>query len=70
MFLEVCDLHAPLLTKHIHASKSEWITPELKNLMYKRDFLKIKALQTGHPSDWSNFKKLHPEVNQECDQEC
>ena len=31
--------------------------------MYWRDHLKIKALRTGDPSDWSNFKKLRNEVN-------
>jgi len=59
----VCDLHAPLWTKHIRASKSPWITPELKNLMYRIDRLKIKALRTGNPSDWTNFKNLRNEVN-------
>ena len=62
MFLEVCDV--PLRTKHVRTSESLWITSELKNVMYRRDRLKIKALRTGDPSDWSNnFKKLHNEVN-------
>ena len=47
LFLEVCDKHAPLRTKHVRASKIPWITSELKNLMYRRDRLKIKALRTG-----------------------
>ena len=63
LFLEVCDVHAPLRTKHVRASKSPWITSELKNLIYRRDRLKIKALWTSDPSDWSNFKKLRNEVN-------
>ena len=51
-------------TKHVRASKSPWITPAgLKNLLYRRDRLKIKALRTGDPSDWINFKKLRNEVN-------
>ena len=65
LFLVVCDLHAPLRTKYVRASKSPWITPYLKNLMYRRDRLKIKALRTGDPSDWNNFKKLRNEVNNE-----
>ena len=36
---------------------------EKKKLMYRRDRLKIKALQTGNASEWSNFKKLRNEVN-------
>ena len=51
LFLEVCDVHAPFCTKHVCTSKSPWITSELKNFMYQRDRLKIKALQTGDPSD-------------------
>ena len=31
--------------------------------MFRRDCLKIKALRTGDPSDWNNFKKLRNEVN-------
>ena len=62
LFLDVCDVHAPLHTKYVRASKSLWITSELKNLMYRRDRLKIKALWTGDPSDWSNFKKLRNEL--------
>ena len=63
LFLKVCDLYAPLHTKYVRTSKSPWITPELKNLMCRRDCLKIKALRTGDPSDWNNFKKLRNEVN-------
>ena len=63
LFSEVCDLHAPLHTKYVRASKSPWLTPELKNLMYRRDRLKIKALRTRDPSDWNNFWKLRNEVN-------
>ena len=51
------------ITKYVRASKSPWITPQLKNLIYRRDRLKIKALRTGDPSDRNNFKKLRNEVN-------
>ena len=63
LFLEVCDVPAPFHPKYVPASKSPWITSELKKLMYRRDRLKIKALRTGDPNDWSNFKKLRNEVN-------
>ena len=59
----MCDVHAPFRTKHVRDSKSPCITSELKNLMYRRGSLKIKALRTGDSSDWSNFKKLRNEVN-------
>ena len=63
LFLQACDLHDPLHTKHVRASKSPCITPELKNLKYRRDRhgLKIKALRLGDPSYWSNLKKLRYE---------
>ena len=53
----ICMLHSTLNTfvlLKVH---------ELKNLMYRRDRLKIKASQTGDPNDWNNFKKLRNEVN-------
>ena len=63
VFLVVCDLHPPLRTKHVRASKSPWTTPELNNLMCRRGRLKIKALRRGDPSDWDNFTKLRNGMN-------
>ena len=63
IFNNVVDRHAPLRTKRVRGSKAPWITIELKELMHQRDFLKIRAIQSKNPQDWSAFKKARNTVN-------
>ena len=63
IFNNVVDRHAPLRTKRVRGSKAPWITTELKQLMHQRDVLKIKAIQSKNPQDWSAFKKARNTVN-------
>ena len=63
IFYNVVDRHAPLRTKRVRGSKAPWITTELKQLMHQRDVLKIKAIQSKNPQDWSAFKKARNTVN-------
>ena len=63
IFNNVVDRHAPLRTKRGRGSKAPWITAELKELMDQRDVLKIKAIQSKNPKDWSAFKKARNTVN-------
>ena len=51
------------ITKRVRGSKAPWITTELKQLMHQRDVLKIKAIQSKNPQDWSAFKKARNTVN-------
>ena len=64
MILFCADKHAPSKTKRVRASKPPWITPSnLKKEMHKRDVLKMKAIRSIQPSDWTNFKKHRNYVN-------
>ena len=63
IFNNVVDRHAPLRTKRSRGSKAPLITAELKELMHQRDVLKIKAIQSKNPKDWSAFKKARNTVN-------
>ena len=64
MFLFCADKHAPSKTKRARASKPPWITPSnLKKEMHKRDVLKMKAIRSIQPSDWTNFKQHRNYVN-------
>lgn len=63
IFNNVVDRHALLRTKRGRGSKAPWITAELKVLMHRRDVLKIKAIQSKYPQDWSAFKKARITVN-------
>lgn len=65
MFLEVCDKHAPMRTRHIGASKSPCINSDLKRIMYHRDRLKLISIKSNLPLDWSNYKKTRNRVNTE-----
>ncbi len=64
-FNSVAEKHAPLRTKRVRASKSPWITPELKRRMHQRDVLKIKASRSNNPGDWAAFKQIRNLVNNE-----
>ncbi|RMX39834.1 hypothetical protein pdam_00023350 [Pocillopora damicornis] len=63
LFLEVSHVHAPLRSKRVHGSKGPWITTELKKMMHLRDRLKVKAIRSGDPNDWNDFKRAHNNVN-------
>ena len=63
LFLEVSHVHAPLRSKRVHGSKGPWITTELKKMMHLRDRLKVKAIRSGDPNDWNDFKRAHDNVN-------
>ena len=62
-FNNIVDRHAPLRTKRVRGSKAPWIAAELKQLMHQRLVLKIKAIQSKNPQDWSAFKKARNTVN-------
>ena len=65
LFISVCNRHAPLRTKRTRSSKSPWITTVLKKWMNFRDRLKKKAIKTGDPSAWNQFRKTKNQVNRE-----
>ena len=68
LFFQCVDKHAPLRTKRIRASKSPWITPQLKKRMHYKDVLKVKAIRSGNACDWLIFKKCRNAVNNEIKQ--
>ena len=55
----------PHCARSVRASKSPWISAELKELMHQRDVFKIKAIQSKNPRDWFAFKKFRNSVNNE-----
>ena len=57
------DAHAPLRSKRVGSSKSLWITAKLKKMMHFRDRLKIKAIRSGDPNDWNDFKRARNNAN-------
>ena len=65
IFNSAVDKHAPFRTKRVRASKSPWISSQLKNEMHKRDAKKItEAVRSNDHLDWFLFKKMRNSVNQ------
>ena len=65
IFNNVVDRHAPLRSKRVRSSKSQWVTKRLKQLMHERDRLKLRAIRTDDPNVWLHFKKKRNTVNSE-----
>ena len=65
VFLSVVDKHAPCRTKRIRNKPSPWLNPNIKQLMFKRDWLKRKATKTGMLEDWSAYRTSRNLVNKE-----
>ena len=64
MFLNAAaDKHALVRVKRVGTLKSPWITPHLKQCMYKRDASKITAIRSNGPADWHAFKRCRNDVN-------
>ena len=57
----VVEKHAPLRSKRVRASKSPWITPQLKQSMHEIDLLKIKATRSNEKT----IKRKRNAVNNE-----
>ncbi|CAB4030546.1 Hypothetical predicted protein, partial [Paramuricea clavata] len=54
--LQTLDSHAPIKTLKVRDKPRPFVTPEIKELMDKRDRLHGLFLKTRNHSDWCNFK--------------
>ena len=63
IFNSVVDKHAPFRTKRVRASKSSWISSQLKDEMHKKDAQNIKAIRSSDHLDWFLFKKMRNSAN-------
>ena len=45
-FLKICDHHAPMVEKRLRNRSSPWITPQIIKMMYQRDYMHRKAVDT------------------------
>ena len=65
VFLSVVDKHALCRTRRIRNKPSPWLNPNIKQLMFKRDWLKRKATKTGMLEDWTAYRTSRSLVNRE-----
>ena len=63
LFLTAAYKHAPIVTWRVRGRSVPWLTPEIKDLMHKRDYEHKKVTSTNSELHWSNYKRLHNAVN-------
>ena len=65
MLMETIDKHAPCRSRRIGKKRSSWITNDLKRQMFKRDYLKKKAISSEDPQPWHEYRQSRNHVNNE-----
>ena len=61
--MEIVDKHVPLKTKRISKKHSPWITFDLMRKIYKRNYLKKKAIIENNAASWEQYKQARNETN-------
>ena len=59
------DKHAPLRSRRTRNRKSTWITNELRQQMFHRDYLKKKAISSRDPQIWYQYRQTKNYINNE-----
>ena len=62
-FIRICDKHAPICRRRLKRRFNPWIDADIVNNMYKRDHVKTKAVRTGDPVLFEEYKRLRNHVN-------
>ena len=63
MFDSVADKRAPLRDRRVKDKHSPWLTSQIRKLIIERDLLKKKAIKTGEPDQWKQYKLYRNKVN-------
>ena len=63
--IRTINKHAPCRSRRIGKKRSSWITNDLKRQMFKRDYLKKKAISSQDPHAWHEYKQSRNQVNNE-----
>ena len=62
-FLKICDHHAPMVEKRLRNRNSPWITPQIIKMMYQRDYMHRKAVDTQCDDMWQKYRELRNKIN-------
>ena len=57
-FTEICNKHAPFVEKRLKARKFPWITPDIVKLMYRRDYIHGKAVNSNNDLEWNEYRSM------------
>ena len=65
-FLTICDKHAPFKTRRLKQRSNPWMTKDILNMMYKRNHIHKKALNSHDPNErktlWNQYKHMRNKV--------
>ena len=61
--MEIADIHAPVLKRKVKSEYNPWMTNEIKNMSYHRDFLKRKAIKHNSTRYHELYKNCRNRVN-------
>jgi hypothetical protein len=62
-FLLAANKHCPFTERRVKNRSNSWITPDLIKLMYRRDYLKEKAVISHDADLWVQYKKVRNKIN-------
>ena len=63
IFIKILDIHAPLKQSSVRNKPSPWLTPDIKKLMHKRDYLKEKSISNKSHTAFKAYKRARNDVN-------
>ena len=63
MFTEVCDKHAPVVTRKVRGELCPWLTEDITKIMRERDHMHKKAIKSGISDDWEIYRSLRNKTN-------
>ena len=63
MLMDTIDKHVPCRSRCIGKKRSSWITNDLKRQMFKRGYLKKKAISSEDPQAWHEYRQSRNHVN-------
>ena len=61
-FLEISDKHVPLVTRRMKKRFKPWVTHDIIQMMYKRDYLKKLAIKTGCQIKWNEYRSVRNKI--------
>ena len=64
-FLNISNKHAPFRTMRLKDRNNPWITSEIVRKIYRRDFLKRKAVRKKDPLLFAQYRKMRNEITSE-----
>ncbi len=63
IFFQIADKHAPLRLRKVKSEYTPWLTNDIKNMSYHKDYLKKIAVSLNSPAYHEPYKKCRNEVN-------